>query len=139
MTVSSTRPLTSSDIKYSSKTLKRAERALSCTPFKLSLFIAMRANSVSLSKIAQSTSLQEKYTQKFLSEQKIERDLIWLINVGILRREVDGQGITDSFRLTPLGRMVIAKWESQEKQISQPSYWNCLLNRLTRWFRLFLF
>jgi hypothetical protein len=31
---------------------------------------------------------------------------VWLIQVGMLRREVDGQGLTDSFRLTPLGGQI---------------------------------
>jgi len=33
------------------------------------------------------------------------------IQVGVLRREVDGQGITDSFRLTPLGRQLVEKYQ----------------------------
>ncbi|XHU96711.1 MAG: hypothetical protein JJP05_04930 [cyanobacterium endosymbiont of Rhopalodia gibba] len=139
MTASSTQLLTPSDLKYSNKTLKRAERALCCTSFKLSLFVAMRKNSVPLSKIARYTGVEKRYTQKFLSEQKTERDLIWLITVGVLRREVDGQGITDSFRLTPLGRKIIAKWESEGKQASQALWWDCIVNILTRWFRFFLF
>ncbi|YAI82899.1 MAG: Npun_F0494 family protein [cyanobacterium endosymbiont of Rhopalodia sterrenbergii] len=139
MTAPLTQILTPPDLNYSNKTLKRAERALCCTSFKLSLFIAMRKNSVPLSKIARSTGVEKGYTQKFLSEQKTERDLMWLITVGILRREVDGQGITDSFRLTPLGRKVIAKWESQGKQVSQPFWWDYIVNNLTRWFRFFLF
>ncbi|BBA78660.1 hypothetical protein RGRSB_0020 [cyanobacterium endosymbiont of Rhopalodia gibberula] len=138
MAASSIQLLTLSDLNYSSKTIKRAERALCCTSFRLSLFVAMGKNSVPLSKIAQSTGVEKKYTQKFLSYQKTERDLMWLITVGILRREVDGQGITDSFRLTPLGRKVVAKWESQGEQVSQPSWWDCIVNRLTRWFNFLL-
>ncbi len=34
-------------------------------------------------------------------------DLRWLISVGVLRREVDGQGLTSRFRLTPLGRQLL--------------------------------
>ncbi|XTZ12947.1 MAG: Npun_F0494 family protein [cyanobacterium endosymbiont of Rhopalodia inflata] len=139
MTASSTQLLTPSDLNYSNKTLKRAERALCCTSFQLSLFVSMRKNSVPLSKIARYAGVEKRYTQKFLSEQKTERDLIWLITVGILRREVDGQGITDSFRLTPLGRKIIAKWESEGKQVSQPLWWDRIVNILTRWFRFFLF
>ncbi len=132
----STQPVTPSDLTYSSNTLKRAERALCCTWFKLPLFIAMRDNSVPLPKIVGTGGIQQGYTQKSLSEQKTERDLMWLITVGILRREVDGQGITDSFRLTPLGRQIIAKWETQGGQLPQPSWSERLTNFLTRWFRL---
>ncbi|BAP16979.1 Npun_F0494 family protein [cyanobacterium endosymbiont of Epithemia turgida] len=139
MTASSTEVLTPSDLNYSNKTLKRAERALRCTSFKLSLFVTMRKNSVPLSEIALSTGVEKKYTQKFLSEQQTETDLIWLITVGILRREVDGQGITDSFRLTPLGRKVILKWESEGKEVSKALWWDRIVDNLTRWIRFFLF
>ncbi|XLQ12347.1 MAG: hypothetical protein KPI85_04600 [cyanobacterium endosymbiont of Epithemia adnata isolate EadnSB Bon19] len=139
MTASSTELLTPSDLNYSNKTLKRAERALRCTAFKLSLFVAMRKNSVPLSEIALSTGVEKKYTQKFLSEQQAETDLIWLITVGILRREVDGQGITDSFRLTPLGRKVILKWESEGTEVSKALWWDRIVDNLTRWVRFFLF
>ena len=134
----STQPLIPSDLNYSSKTLERAERALCCTSFKLSLFVAMKTNSVPLSYIARTTGIEKQYTRKLLSAQKTERDLMWLITVGILRREVDGQGITDSFRLTPLGRQIIAKWESRGGQVPQPSWWDCIANNLTRWFHLTL-
>lgn len=138
MATFSTQPLIPSDLNYSSKTLKRAERALCCTSFKLSLFVVMRTNSVPLSYIARTTGIEKQYTQKFLSARKTERDLMWLITVGILRREVDGQGITDSFRLTPLGQQIIAKWESQGGQVPQPSWWDRIANNLTRWFHLTL-
>ena len=37
----------------------------------------------------------------------LENELRWLITVGVLRREVDGQGLTSRFRLTPLGRQLL--------------------------------
>lgn len=138
MATFSTQLLTPSNLNYSSKTLKRAERALCCASFKLSLFIVMRTNSVPLPDMAGATGFERKYTQKFLSVQKTERDLMWLITVGILRREVDGQGITDSFRLTPLGQQIISKWKSRGEQLPQPLWWDCIANNLTRWFHLTL-
>jgi hypothetical protein len=51
-----------------------------------------------------------------------------------LRREVDGQGITDSFRLTPLGRKLIEKWQPQGDFFPQPTFWQRFLNTLQRWF-----
>ncbi|ACK65680.1 conserved hypothetical protein [Rippkaea orientalis PCC 8801] len=131
-----TQPVKPSDLTYSHQTLKRAERALACTSFKLPLFIAMKTDSVPLPNIAHKTGMERGYTQKPLSEQKTERDLMWLISVGILRREVDGQGITDSFRLTPLGRQIIGKWEDIGSELPHPSWWDRLVNTLTRWLRL---
>lgn len=123
-------------IQYSSATVKRAERALCCSPFQLGLFVAMRTNSVPLQNIANQTGVEQGYTQIPLSEGKIESNLTWLISVGLLRREVDGQGITDSFRLTPLGRQLIGKWENQAGQFPQPSWLERLYNFLNRWLRL---
>lgn len=122
-------------IQYASSTLKRAERALICSPFRLNLFIAMCNSSVPLGAIANSSGVQQGYTQKSLSESRIENALMWLISVGLLRREVDGQGITDSFRLTPLGRKFVEKWENLG-ELPQATLRDRLKNALTRWFRL---
>ena len=60
---------------------------------------------------------------------------MWLIKVGMLRREVDGQGITDSFRLTPLGRQVIAQWQPQQ-ELPLPSWGDRLFNFLSGWLNI---
>ncbi|NEQ18499.1 MAG: hypothetical protein F6K44_34570, partial [Moorea sp. SIO3E2] len=65
-----------------------------------------------------------------------ENDLMWLIQVGVLRREVDGQGITDSFRLTPLGRQLLEKWERLGETLPPPSLSDRLDHTLNRWLRL---
>ena len=117
-------------------TLKRAERAVCCSPFQIELFRAMGTTSVPLPRIAQQSSV-EHYTGRSLSEGRIERELVWLIKVGLLRREVDGQGITDSFRLTPLGRQLLKKWEHYGA-LPTPSWRDRLLNSCTRWWRSLL-
>jgi len=101
-------------IDYPLKTLRRAELALKDSPFCLPLFIAMRMGSVPLPLMANQSGVLEDYTEKFLSERRVETELTWLIQVGLLRREVDGQGITDSFRLTPLGKYLVEQWENQD-------------------------
>jgi hypothetical protein len=127
--------LTKPSIEYSEATLKRAERALACCSFKLSLFVAMRRDSIPLPQIAGNNGLKQGYTQSSLSESRVEGDLMWLISVGLLRREVDGQGITDSFRLTPLGRKLIERIELQ-KQWPIPSFWDRVINFFSRWLRV---
>ena len=92
----------SNKISYPPATVKRGERALICSPFQLTLFTTMINCSVDLKDITLPRGLERDYTVKAITENKVERELMWLIKVGILRREVDGQGITDSFRLTPL-------------------------------------
>jgi hypothetical protein len=123
-------------ITYSEATLKRAERALSCSPFLLTLFAAMRNESIPLPIIAGRSGIDKGYTKKPLAELWAERQLVWLIDVGLLRREVDGQGITDSFRLTPLGRQLVAKWEQQGGKFPTPSLWDSLVNLINRWLSL---
>lgn len=96
----------------------------------------MRHQSVPLPLISGVRGLEQQYTKKLLSEGRAERELMWLIQVGLLRREVDGQGITDSFRLTPLGRQIVEKWEAQNFPVPTPSLWERLVNFLTRWFSI---
>lgn len=96
----------------------------------------MRAQSVPLQQISGQEGVKLHYTKRPLSELAAENGLMWLIQVGILRREVDGQGITDSFRLTPLGRQLIEKWENQGGTLPPPSLLDRLYNAVSRWLRL---
>jgi hypothetical protein len=121
---------------YSSSTLQRASRALSCAPFRLKLFLTMIVESVPLPLMAGKLGVERNYTDKILSENAVERELMWLIAVGLLRREVDGQGITDSFRLTPLGKNFVNQWQKNPGEIPTPSFGDRLANFLARWFRL---
>jgi hypothetical protein len=132
----SPQPLDTQSIQYPVSTVQRAERAIRCLPFQLVLFVAMRSQSVPLPAIAGSTGVERGYIQRPLSELAVESDLMWLIQVGVLRREVDGQGITDSFRLTPLGRHLVEKWETQGEIIPPPSFLDRIYNAVSRWFRL---
>lgn len=117
---------------YADKTIARAERALICSPFQVKLFEAMRQESVPTKAIALTAGIDNNYTQRAISELSAENYLLWLIQVGVLRREVDGQGITDSFRLTPLGSQLI---EQQDKW-RNPSWRDRLSNAATRYLRL---
>ncbi|MCA1992905.1 MAG: hypothetical protein LDL41_12850 [Coleofasciculus sp. S288] len=129
-------PQTTQSIQYSPITVKRAERAMLCLPFQLSLFVAMRSHSVPLPAIANREGFEQQYTRRPISELAVENALMWLIQVGVLRREVDGQGITDSFRLTPLGRQLVEKWEHQAGELPPPTVLERLYNALNRWVRL---
>ncbi|MFM7513455.1 MAG: Npun_F0494 family protein, partial [Cyanobium sp.] len=44
---------------------------------------------------------------------RIEAHWIWLIQLGVLRREVDGQGLTERVRLTPMGRTLLDQWSEE--------------------------
>lgn len=117
---------------YSPKTIARAKRSLFCSPFKQELLAKMRYQSVPIKAISALAGVENGYTRRPLSELAAENALGWLIQVGILRREVDGQGITDSFRLTPLGSQLIEQYASVDWQ---PSLKEVFYNALNKYLR----
>ena len=125
---------TPKNFSYPNSTYKRASRALKCSPFKLSLFERMLAERVAMSEISDNDGVKNNYTKRPLSELAADNALVWLIEVGLLRREDDGQGITDSFRLTPLGRQLTENFQNQP--IPTPTIGDRLLNAFIRIFRL---
>ena len=76
------------------------------------------------------------YTRQPLSEVAADNHLGWLMTVGVVRREVDGQGLTDSFRLTPIGRQLVEQWEAAGRPDSTGNPLDYLLNARNRWLRL---
>jgi hypothetical protein len=128
-------PKKNSTISYPVQTIERAERAIRCSPFQLKLLAMMQATRVELKAIADDAGVKNGYTRSPLTEIIAENHLLWLIQVGLLRREVDGQGITDSFRLTPLGRQLVEKWQPAG---SLPPATGCdrVKNALNRWLTL---
>jgi hypothetical protein len=123
-------------ISYPVKTIDRAELALRCAPFHLALFAKMRWESVSVPKLAGDLGINAGYTRYPLSELSVESATNWLIKVGMLRREVDGQGLTDSFRLTPLGLELIEKWEKTGGGLPPANMLDRAKNWRSRWIRL---
>ncbi|MFK8183453.1 MAG: Npun_F0494 family protein [Phormidesmis sp.] len=123
-------------MQYSLDAIRRAERAVRCSPFFPKLLAEMRLESVSVMAIAENSGALKGYTQQPLSEVAAESGLMWLAEVGVLRREVDGQGLTDSFRLTPLGREIVERWQSQGRPDTRASLVDYIKNGLTRRFRL---
>lgn len=121
--------------RYPQRTLDRATRAVRCAPFRLKFYVIMLDHSVSLSAVAGIAGIRNQYSKRNLSELVADGDLLWLIQVGLLRREVDGQGLTDSFRLTPLGRQLVGQWQSVGG-FGKANFGDRLLNAMNRWLRL---
>ncbi|NJK62830.1 MAG: hypothetical protein HC921_09245 [Synechococcaceae cyanobacterium SM2_3_1] len=117
---------------YSDKAIERALRAWRCSPFRLAFFQEVRRRGVPIGQIYGVGGVHAQYCQHLLSELQVETELFWLIQVGILRREVDGQGITDSFRLAPLGRYLL-EFADREGLQQPPSWRDHLGNALCRW------
>ncbi|MGD1853558.1 MAG: Npun_F0494 family protein [Leptolyngbyaceae cyanobacterium] len=126
----------SSSLPVRSKTLARAQRAVRCAPFYMKLLAAMRSHSVPLRAISDDRGMLSGYTRQPLSDIAADNHLSWLMSVGIVRREVDGQGLTDSFRLTPIGRQLVEQWEAAGRPDSMGSPLDYLLNAKNRWLRL---
>ncbi|HIK14456.1 MAG TPA: hypothetical protein IGS53_04075 [Leptolyngbyaceae cyanobacterium M33_DOE_097] len=124
-------------IQYPAQTVQRADCAMRCSPFYLKLFELMMTESISLKEIAGLRGVNQLFTRRSLSEIGAENELLWLIQVGLLRREVDGQGLTDSFRVTPLGRQLVHRWRGLEHTKDyRPTWIDRLYNAWQRWFRL---
>ena len=123
------------NMNYPEPTTRRASLALACSPFKLHLFQVMQHQSVALQEIADRSGLAYAYTTQPLSERNVERALLWLIQVGLLRREVDGQGLTDSFRLTPLGRQIVDHYQSSGRADARPALIERCQDTCSRWFQ----
>ncbi|MEO1396701.1 MAG: Npun_F0494 family protein [Cyanobacteria bacterium J06634_5] len=123
-------------MQYSSQSIRRAQRAVRCSPFYTKLLAEMRVSSVGILTIAEDSGMLKGYTQQPLSDRKAESELMWLAAVGILRREVDGQGLTDSFRLTPLGRQLVEQWQSQGCPDDRASLMDYIKNTALRRLRI---
>ena len=86
------------------RALRRARQALGCLPFRRALYETLADSALSSSAIASAGSI---YSRAPLNANAVEGHLIWLIQLGVLRREVDGQGLTERVRLTPMGRELL--------------------------------
>ncbi len=88
--------------------LNRSTSAIRCLSLTSVFYEEIQISGLSAEEVFQ---MQEKYISNFMfkikNPEKIEGDFLWLIKIGILRREVDGQGLTSKVRLTPLGRLIL--------------------------------
>ena len=90
------------------KIFRRARKGIRSCPFNILLFNILSKESLN----AQNVFLNKlKYLKKdfmFINSSLfIEKEFLKLIKIGVLRREVDGQGLTSKVRITPLGRQVL--------------------------------
>ena len=90
------------------KIFRRAKEGIRNCPFNLFLFQRLQKGSLSAQNVFEN---KEKYlNEEFMfinSSLFIENEFLKLIKIGVLRREVDGQGLTSKVRITPIGRNVL--------------------------------
>ena len=90
------------------KIFRRAKKGIRNCPFSLLLFQSLQKESLSAQDVFESKS--KFLSQEFMfinSSLFIENEFLKLIKIGVLRREVDGQGLTSKVRITPTGRKVL--------------------------------
>ncbi len=104
-----------------------------CAPFCHPLYTVMLDGSVDLAEIGDRAGSSRGYTLRPISERAVEDDLMWLIQVGAIRREVDGQGITSRYRLAPIGRQLFGRWDKGDRIAGTASWLARLWNQLLRW------
>ena len=108
----SSKVVTSSTTLVSERALKRARQAMRCLPFRRAFYNELEHEARSSTQLSSQKDWMA-ISRKPLSRSSTEDDLIWLIQVGVLRREVDGQGLTERVRLTPMGRDLLDNWDGE--------------------------
>tara|TARA_Y100001968_G_scaffold309716_1_gene329819 strand:- start:1567 stop:1938 length:372 start_codon:yes stop_codon:yes gene_type:complete len=92
------------------KIFNRGKKGMKNSPFNLFFFQILMESSLSAQNVFQNKSKYLSQDFIFISTpQFIENEFLKLIKIGVLRREVDGQGLTSKVRITPIGRKVLEK------------------------------
>jgi hypothetical protein len=94
------------------RSLARAWSALRCLPFRRSLYALLCQEALSSEALCQRSDWP-RLCQATLRSDRVEDHFIWLIRLGVLRREVDGQGLTERVRMTPMGRQLLERWSGE--------------------------
>ena len=90
------------------KMTKRAKEGIRSCPFNLFLFQSLLEGSLSAQNVFLNKSKYMNQEFMFINSYLfIENEFLKLIKIGVLRREVDGQGLTSKVRITPIGRQVL--------------------------------
>ncbi len=94
------------------RALERAARSLRCLPFRRAFYQEVDTNAISADELCARSDWSFLVFAPF-GPERAEGHFRWLIQLGVLRREVDGQGLTERVRLTPMGRSLLRAWSSE--------------------------
>lgn len=89
------------------RSFSRAASSLRCLPFRRAFYALVQGEAISSEALCDRPDWRS-FCFLSMVPQRVEDHFIWLIRLGVLRREVDGQGLTDRVRLTPMGRQLLA-------------------------------
>jgi hypothetical protein len=97
---------------YPSRSWARASQALRCLPFRRAFYDRVSERAIGSREFCRlpQTSL---FCWGRMGPERVEAHFTWLIRLGVLRREVDGQGLTERVRLTPMGRELLQRWPGE--------------------------
>ncbi|MCU0528444.1 MAG: hypothetical protein MUD04_02900 [Cyanobium sp. Prado107] len=85
----------------------RASRSLRCLPFRRAFYEQVGETALSSGSLARGSHDWRRLCFLPVTPERAEAHFGWLIRLGVLRREVDGQGLTERVRLTPMGRRLL--------------------------------
>jgi hypothetical protein len=91
---------------------ERASRSVRCLPFKKRFYEEICKEAMSSKELCEKNNWKEYVFAPF-GEDRAEAHFRWMIKLGILRREVYGQGLTNRVRMTPLGMDVTSQWTEE--------------------------
>lgn len=109
------------------RALVRASQAMRCLPFRRAFYERLAEQALGSQAFCRLADAGELCWSRAAPE-RVEAHFIWLIRLGVLRREVDGQGLTERVRLTPMGRDLLASWCGEIPRAS-------LAERVQHWWR----
>ncbi|MCX5951032.1 MAG: hypothetical protein NT158_07705 [Cyanobacteria bacterium] len=89
------------------RALDRACQSMRCLPFRRAFYAEVAETPISSNELCGRADWADLVFAPF-GPERAEAHFNWMIRLGILRREVDGQGLTERVRLTPMGRQLLA-------------------------------
>ena len=113
------------------RSIRRAVKTIGCLPFNNRFYLDVKGEGFSAKKVF---TRREEYAfdsqSWFSTPRDVEAAFRALIRIGVLRREVDGQGLTEKIRLTPLGGHVL----EDKMDFSRPKIGT--LEKIILWFSI---
>ena len=102
---------------FDHQSLKRAIKAFRCLPLNYSFYADAQKEGLDAENVFKKKEQYQVIGERwFKRSSEVEATFRWLITIGVLRREVDGQGLTSKIRLTPLGRQILMQTPELPKQ-----------------------
>ncbi len=109
----------------------RTSRAIKCLSLNSDFYNEVKSRGLSAESVFKKKDMYiSKVIFNIKTKESIESNFLWLIKIGVLRREVDGQGLTSKVRLTPLGRLILD--EKPDLPNQNPSFLELIKNWTSR-------